>query len=79
MSEALPTPSRMLRRPQLEQKIGLGCSAIYARLDPKSSYFDPTFPKPIKLGNGKNPPIAWIESEVDAWIASCVASSRSAA
>lgn len=59
---------KLLRRPDVERKVKLGCSAIYARLDPKSAYYDPTFPKPIRLGSGKNPPVAWIDAELDAWI-----------
>lgn len=67
---------RILRRPQVEQKIGLSRSAIYERLDEKSRYYDPEFPKPIRLGNGKNPPVGWIESELVTWIAAQVRKSR---
>lgn len=67
---------RILRRPQLEQKIGLSRSAIYERLDPKSAYYDPEFPKPVQLGIGKNPPVGWVESEVDNWLNAQIAKSR---
>ena len=70
---------RILRRKQLEEKLGLGKSAIYARLDPKSPYFDPAFPKPIDLGGGKNPPIGWIEAEADAWLSKRIELSRNPA
>ncbi len=56
------------RRQQVTEKTGLSRSAIYGRMDEKSKYYDPNFPRPVKLGNGKNPPVAWIESEIDAWI-----------
>jgi len=69
-------PLVILKRKQVEKKIGLGCSAIYDRLDPKSPRFDPEFPKPISLGNGKNPPIGFIEAEVDEWILSRINKSR---
>lgn len=69
---------RILRRPQVEQKIGLSRSAIYERLDPESRYYDAEFPKPITLGNGKNPPVGWIEAEIDAWLNVQVKRSRQA-
>lgn len=70
------TPS-ILRRKQVEVKIGLSRSTIYDRIDPNSPRYDSTFPKPIKLGGGKNPPIGFIESEVNAWITSQIVKSRS--
>lgn len=51
-------------------------STVYMRLDPKSPYHDPTFPRPIKLSphaNGRGA-VAWVESEVQAWIAERMAS-----
>lgn len=79
MPENLNPAPRLLRRPQVEERLALSCSAIYARLDRNSPYFDPAFPRPIKLGNGKRPPVAWVESEIDAYIASRIAASRHAA
>lgn len=79
MAEQHSPSLRILRRKQLEEKLGLGKSAIYARLDPKSPHFDPAFPKPIDLGGGKNPPIGWIEAEADAWLSSRIELSRKAA
>lgn len=67
---------RLLRRKQVEQAIGLSRSTIYARLDPKSSHYDPTFPRPITLGSMS---VAWIEAEIQSWIASRIASSRKTA
>jgi prophage regulatory protein len=54
--------------PKTTEKIGLSKSAIYDRLDPKSARHDPTFPKPVQLGNGKNSPIGFIDSELDEWL-----------
>lgn len=69
-----------IRRSQVEKKIGLGRSAIYAKLDPKSSSFDPEFPRPIKLGGkSHNAPVAWVEAEIDAWMERRIESSRLAA
>ena len=69
----------LLKRPEVEAKVTLGCSAIYARMEPKSPYYDATFPRPVQLGKGKNPPVAWIESELDTWIAAQVENSRKVA
>ena len=68
------TPShRLIRRKQLEQAIGLSRSSIYARLDKNSKHFDATFPAPVKLGSMS---VAWIEAEIQAWIAGRIAASR---
>lgn len=56
---------RILRLKQLSKRIGLGRSTIYDRMDARSSRYDATFPKPIKLGAAA---IGWIDSEVTAWI-----------
>ncbi|MGL1834945.1 helix-turn-helix transcriptional regulator [Rhodocyclaceae bacterium SMB388] len=67
---------RIVRRRAVEARTGLSRSTIYARMDPESEHFDPDFPRPIKLGNGKNPPVGWIEAEVDAYIALLIERSR---
>lgn len=59
---------QILRMPKTIQKIGLSKSAIYDRLDQNSPRHDPTFPKPVQLGNGKNSPIGFVESELDEWL-----------
>jgi prophage regulatory protein len=58
---------RILRRPSVEAVTGLSRSSIYERLNPKSEYFDPNFPKPIKLGKRA---VGWRESDVAAWLES---------
>ncbi|MGE0082446.1 MAG: AlpA family phage regulatory protein [Thiohalomonadaceae bacterium] len=40
-------------------------SSIYARMDAKSPYFDPTFPRPVPLG-GRS--VGWVEAEIDEWV-----------
>lgn len=79
-SNQTQTSIRILRRRELEARTGLSRSAIYSRLNARSAGFDPTFPRPIELGNGmKNPPVGWIESEVQAWLAAQIEMSRKAA
>jgi prophage regulatory protein len=67
---------RLLRRKQVEQAIGLSRSTIYARLDKNSPHYDPTFPRPITLGSMS---VAWVEAEIQNWIASRIDSSRKTA
>jgi prophage regulatory protein len=56
---------RILRLKQLTERLSLGRSTIYDRMDVRSPRYDPTFPKPIKLGKAA---IGWIDSEVTVWI-----------
>jgi prophage regulatory protein len=73
--DTTPTP-RILRRPQVTAKIGLERTAIYDRLDPKSPSYDPTFPRPIRLGNGPKASVGWLEDEVDRWVLARIAETR---
>jgi prophage regulatory protein len=59
---------KILRIPDVQKKTGMSRSTIYNKLNPSSKYFDPTFPKPIRLGNGPASSVGVIESEIDAWI-----------
>lgn len=60
----------ILRRKQVEQRTGLSRSTIYGKikLNPKRvKEYDPTFPLPIKLGNGAKA-VGWVESEINDWL-----------
>jgi len=73
MAEQVKAALKILRKRQLEERIGLKKSSIHSRLDPTSKYFDPAFPKPVKLSSGcKSGAIGWKSNEVDAWIESRV-------
>jgi prophage regulatory protein len=61
------TTSKLLRRPQVEAKVGLRRSSLYDLLKRGE------FPQPIKIGERC---IAWLESEIDTWIAQRVLASR---
>lgn len=63
----MDAPLRMLRRPEVERRTGLSCSTIYARIAAR------TFPSPIQLGGNV---VAWLEAEIDDWIAARIAASR---
>lgn len=61
---------QIVRMPRLCKRLDVGKTTVYDWLNPKSPRHDPTFPVPIKLSVGGA--IGWIESEVDAWLASRV-------
>lgn len=78
MAAATQTPTTILRRKQVEARVGLSRSSIYERMryNPKRpGDFDPTFPKPIPLGLKA---VGWIEAEVEAWLAAQAKKSRTA-
>lgn len=58
---------RLIRRKEVQAKTGLGASSIYALMS------EGRFPKPVTLSIRR---VAWVESEVDAWIAERVAKHR---
>lgn len=65
----LQANTRLLRMPQVLDRVGLKKTVIYERI--KAG----TFPKPIKLGSAS----AWPEHEVENWIAQQVEQQRRAA
>lgn len=62
-----PKKIYILRRKELQARLGIARSTLYAKLNPKSSSYDPTFPHPFKLGAGSRI-VGWLESDIDAWI-----------
>ncbi|MCE8050270.1 AlpA family transcriptional regulator [Halomonas daqingensis] len=57
---------RLLKRPEVREKTSLSDSELYRQIAVGS------FPRPIRLTpNGRA--VAWLESEVDAWIESRLA------
>lgn len=79
MSAQSTTSVSILRRKQLEAKIGLSRSAIYAKLryNPKRpSDYDPGFPRPISMGAKA---VGWLSHEVEAWLTAQIEKSRKAA
>jgi len=69
----------LIRLPELIALTGLKRSTIYLRLDQRSPYGDENFPRPVSLATpGKKGAVAWVRSEVLAWIRK-IAASREAA
>lgn len=55
---------RLIRRKEVQAKTGLGASSIYAMMQQGK------FPKAVNISERR---VAWIESEVDQWIANRIA------
>lgn len=69
----------ILRRDKVERRTGLSRSAIYAKLKEnpnRPNDYDPTFPKPIRLGSQA---VGWVESEIEEWLTAQIAKSRQTA
>lgn len=60
--------SRVIRMRELTQLLGLSRSTIYDRLNPKSKRYDPSFPKPIKIGMSHSAAVGWRLDGVMRWI-----------
>jgi prophage regulatory protein len=58
-AERLPAPDRILRRKEVEHRIGLSCSALYRRIAAG------TFPAPLDLGGNA---VGWRESTIEHWL-----------
>ena len=69
----------ILRRIEVERRTGLSRSAIYGKLKQnpnKPHEFDPTFPRPVRLGSQA---VGWVESEIEEWLQKQITKSRAAA
>lgn len=60
-------PDALVRMPELQQLTGLARPTVYKMLKR-----DPSFPRPVKLSDSgaRNAPVAFVLSEVQAWIQS---------
>ncbi len=76
MNHQTQQPIIILRRRELEQRLGLARSTIYDKINPSSSRYDASFPKPIKLGSAA---VGWVASEVDQWLSLQIIASRNGA
>lgn len=59
--------TKILRRKDVCEKLGISRSTLYNWLSPKSAYFVTDLPKPIRLGKRT---IGWLSDEIENWIAS---------
>lgn len=66
-----PHPNHtLIRLPALLKLVRISRSSVYLRLDPKSKYFDASFPRPIPLSSESRGGVAWLLSEINLWIES---------
>jgi len=65
MPITVSTPLVLLRAAQVCNKLKISKTTLYAKLDKNSKYYDPDFPRQIKLGASS---VGWVEHQVDQWI-----------
>jgi prophage regulatory protein len=64
----------IIRRFEVERRVGLSRSAIYRRIS------EGKFPQPVPLGGGDDAhAVGWIEAEIDAYLEACVSARDKAA
>ena len=61
----------LIARRELERLTGLGRTAVYARINRKSPQYDPSFPRPVSLGDTTS--VRWSLRETEAWIQARIA------
>jgi len=62
---------RLLRMQEVRARTGLSTSSLYNRMNSRSRYYDPHFPKQIRLGanaGASGGAVAWDSDEITAWI-----------
>lgn len=62
--------NKIINIKQVIEFTGLSRATIYSVLDPKSNYYDPTFPKQVRLTTNR---VGWSAFEINAWIESKLA------
>lgn len=55
---------RIIRRPEVESRLGISRSTLYSYLDERSNYFKPDFPRPVRLGRN----VGFVEHEIDEFL-----------
>lgn len=59
---------QFVRLTQVLERLGISRSTLYAKLNKNSPYYDPTFPKQIKLNpNSFRSAVVWILHEIIQW------------
>jgi prophage regulatory protein len=58
-------PHQILRCKQVAERLALSRSCIYDKLAPNSPRFDPSFPRPIRLGLNA---VGWVSTDIDDWL-----------
>lgn len=58
------TNLKCLNLNELTSLIGISRSSIYDRMNPRSKRYDPSFPKPLKLGSA----VRWRLKDISEWL-----------
>lgn len=67
MADRAQSPTIILRRKQVQERVGLSRSTIYLRVA------EGTFPKPFSLGARA---VGWLEADSDHWVSDQIEKSR---
>lgn len=59
---------KLIRLPEVISLTGYSRSSIYGLMSPSSPQFDPTFPRQVALSRGGKGAVAWVLTEIEAWI-----------
>lgn len=72
MSATASPVKRVLRVRHMKDKLAMSVASLYNKMNPRSKYYDSTFPRPIRLSAAPGPggAVGWLEAEVDAWLES---------
>jgi prophage regulatory protein len=62
--------NKIINIKQVIEFTGLSRATIYSLLDPKSDYYDATFPKQVRLTTNR---VGWSSFEINEWIESKLA------
>lgn len=69
------TRIKLITLRELVDRLGISKSAVYRRLDPQEKLYDPSFPRPIKIGQNSS---RWIEAEIETWLQTIISEQREA-
>ncbi|MEK6212233.1 MAG: AlpA family phage regulatory protein [Pseudomonadota bacterium] len=69
-------PTKFLRLPEVMARTCRKKSKVWESLNPRSPRFDPTFPKPIKIGDSQSRSTYWVETEIEKWLRTQIQKSR---
>jgi prophage regulatory protein len=64
----MPNNDQLIRIHAVIRITSISRSGIYARMDSRSPSYDPSFPRSIKLTPGPKGAVAWLASEINAWL-----------
>lgn len=71
----IQSPYRLIRLKKLLSLVKASRSTVYAWMDRRSTYHDPSFPRPIRY-TAKSTSVAWVLSDVEAWLEKSAAIQR---